>query len=279
MSKHNKKSDKHFRLKDLDRDQKIDRDEYDKVLLERQQRLQRIQQAYLTTGDRAVIVFEGWDAAGKGGTIRRMSWVMDPRSLKVWPISAPTKEDQAKHFLYRFWLKLPAPREIAVFDRSWYGRVLVERIEGFATKDEWKRGYSEIRDFERTLVDSGARIIKIFMDISAETQLKRFADRLENPVKRWKLTLEDFRNRENWDAYTEAIEEMIERTSTDEAPWTVIPSDHKRWARLEALGEINKVLSAGVDLSPPDPDPSLIDLARRELGTQFVDGLDLSSQI
>lgn len=273
--KDNKKDGKRFRLRDLDRDQKVDRDEYEIALAERQRRLQRIQQAYLNTGDRAVIVFEGWDAAGKGGTIRRMSWVMDPRSLKVWPISAPNPEDQAKHFLYRFWMKLPAPREIAVFDRSWYGRVLVERVEGYASKDEWKRGYGEIRDFERTLVDSGARIVKIFLDIAPETQLERFASRMENPVKRWKLTLEDFRNRDNWQAYTDAIEEMIDRTSTEEAPWTVIPSDNKKWARLQALGQINKVLSAGVDLSPSKPGKSLIDLARRELGDDFVDGLDL----
>ena len=264
-----------FKLKELDRDQSIDKDDYEAELAVRQRRLQRIQQAYLATGDRAVIVFEGWDAAGKGGTIRRMGWVMDPRSLKVWPIGAPAEENQAKHFLYRFWLKLPAPSEISVFDRSWYGRVLVERVEGFATREEWKRGFGEIRDFERTLTDSGVRIVKIFMDITPETQLERFAARMENPLKRWKLTHEDFRNREKWDAYAEAIEEMVDKTSTGEAPWTVIPADNKRYARLEALGRINEVLSKGVDLEPASPAPNLLAVAARELGQDFVDKLDL----
>lgn len=273
--KNGKKKSTGFKLKDIDRGRDIGREEYDKELAARQLRLQRIQQAYLATGDRAVIVFEGWDAAGKGGTIRRMGWVMDPRSLKVWPIAAPTRDEQAKHFLYRFWLKVPRPSEISVFDRSWYGRVLVERVEQYATEEEWQRGYGEIRDFERTLIDSGVRIVKIFMDITPEIQLQRFADRLAHPLKRWKLTREDFRNRGNWDAYAEAIEEMVDRTSTEDAPWTVIAADNKRHARLEALGQINKVLSVGVDLTPPPPSKDLLDIAARELGKEFIEKLGL----
>ncbi|WP_061934551.1 polyphosphate kinase 2 family protein [Aureimonas sp. AU22] len=228
----------------------IDRDEYDARLNAVQVRFMEIHQAYLHTGDAAVCVFEGWDAAGKGGTIRRMAAVMDPRGFKVWPIAAPSPEDLRHHYLSRFWQRLPGKGEICVFDRSWYGRVLVERVEGFAKPAEWGRAYDEINGFEKLLTDSGTRMTKVFLYISPDEQLKRFKDRMEDPLKRWKLSYEDFRNRERWSDYEDAANEMLERTSTACAPWLVVPANDKRYARITVLEHIAARLSAGVDLKP-----------------------------
>src|SRR5262249_12712577 len=156
---------------------------------------------YLGTDERAVVVLEGWDTAGKGGLVRRLAWALDPRSLKVHPISAPSEREKAQHYLQRFWERLPQLGEIVVFDRSWYGRVLVERVEQFAMTGEWKRAYREINEFERTLAADGIRLVKIFLHITAEEQMHRFKDRLTNPRKRWKLSYEDFRNRDRWKDY------------------------------------------------------------------------------
>ncbi|MEK9661315.1 MAG: polyphosphate kinase, partial [Alphaproteobacteria bacterium] len=180
---------------------KLDRKEYEKRLKQEQRRLQRIQQSYLHTGDSAVVVLEGHDAAGKGGAIRRMSAELDPRSYKVWPIAAPNEVERQHHYLRRFWTRLPQHGHIAVFDRSWYGRVLVERVEGLAPKHAWKRAYREINEFERLLADNGTRVIKIFLDVSPKVQLDRLRERLKTPRKRWKLSFEDFRNRERRDDY------------------------------------------------------------------------------
>ncbi len=250
-----------FRLSGVDLTQKARKKTYEDKLSQLQLTLQVVQQAYLHTRDKAVIVFEGWDAAGKGGTIRRLSAAMDPRGFKVWPIGAPRPYFKERHYLQRFWECLPANGAIGVFDRSWYGRVLVERVEGFADEDAWKRAYAEINEFERLLADDGARIVKIFLHISAEEQMKRFIARLNDPRKRWKLSHDDFRNREKWDAYTTAIEDMVQRTSTDIAPWRVIPANDKKHARLEALEAIRSVLSEGVDLSPRPADEGIRELA------------------
>jgi polyphosphate kinase 2 (PPK2 family) len=234
-------------------------------LAEQQAKLTKIQHAYLFNGERAVIVFEGVDAAGKGGTIRRIAWALDPRSLHVWPISSPNEIEKRQHYLQRFWNRLPARSQLAVFDRSWYGRVLVERVEGFASKLEWRRAYGEINDFEKQLTDDGIRIVKLFLHISKEEQLRRFEARLRDPLKRWKLSYEDFRNRDKWDDYIAAIQEMFDRTNAPTAPWFAIPSDNKEAARIQALRIIVDRLSDGIDIDATPIDPKIIELARNVL--------------
>jgi polyphosphate kinase 2 (PPK2 family) len=209
--------------------------DYERRLTSLQGVLQLIQQAYLGTSQRAIIVLEGWDTAGKGGVVRRLGWALDPRGFKVNPIAAPDEHERAQHYLQRFWRGLPKKGQIVVFDRSWYGRVLVERVEGFATEPEWRRAYREINEFERALVDSGVRVIKLFLHITAEEQRRRFRNRLIDPVKRWKLTYEDFRNREHWAEYETAIEDMMAETSTKRAPWHLIPANNKPYARIAAF--------------------------------------------
>jgi AMP-polyphosphate phosphotransferase len=222
--------------------------DYEQQLKSLQNKLQMVQQAYLGTGERAVVVLEGWDTAGKGGVVRRLGWALDPRSFKVHPVSAPSSREQAQHYLQRFWERLPQRGEIVVFDRSWYGRVLVERVEGFASLNEWKRAYREINEFERTLVADGIRLVKIFLHITPEEQIRRFRDRLTNPRKRWKLSYEDFRNRDRWKDYEGAIEDMIGRSSTKRARWYLVPANNKPFARLAALSILADQLGKGVDL-------------------------------
>ena len=183
------------------------------------------------------------------------------------PIAAPSDEERAQPYLWRFWRHLPRAGRVTIFDRSWYGRVLVERVEGLARKEEWSRGYREINEFERMLMDDGARIVKLFMHITPEEQLRRFEQRLNDPMKRWKLTYEDFRNRDRRQDYVKAIEEMIERTSTERAPWHVIPGNDKKHARIEALDFITSTLSEGIDLSPRPMDEEAKTLARAVFGS------------
>lgn len=262
-------SKKSFKLDALPTDKSYVGDDAIKRIAELQERLRLIQQAYLSSKRRAVIVFEGIDAAGKGGTIRRLTSYLDPRSCKVWPIGAPSNAEQGRHYLYRFWQRLPEPGTLAIFDRSWYGRVLVERVEGFATQKEWRRAYGEINAFEKMLTDDGARVVKIFLHVTPDEQLKRFEARIRDPLKRWKLTYEDFRNRRNWDGNVAAVEEMIDRTSTKNAPWLVIPANDKKYARVTALESIVDALSAGVDLTPPPLSREVEDAARDLLGLQL----------
>jgi len=257
-SKSAKKNNKAPRLEAVDLSKHLDDEAYERELDKVQHRLMRIQHAYLKSGDSAAIVFEGWDAAGKGGTIRCMSAVLDPRGFKVWPISAPRQYYLNRHYLTRFYERLPPRGAISVFDRSWYGRVLVERIEGFANESDWRRAYREINDFERTLTDHGTRVIKIFLHISPEEQLDRFRKRVLNPEKRWKLSYEDFRNRKKWDAYETATDDMFRETHTPHAPWYAIPSNSKKFARVEALKMIAKRLAAGVDLTPVELAPEIV---------------------
>lgn len=237
-----------------------------------QSELELIQQAYLKTGDRAVIVLQGLDAAGKGGLIRRMGWAMDPRSFRVWPIKGPDEREKRQHYLQRFWDKLPASCEIVVFDRSWYGRVLDERVEKLCTQDQWKRAYREINEFESQLTADGFRVIKIFLAVSRAEQLKRFEGRINNPGKRWKLTYEDFRNRDNWAAYQQAIREMIKQTSSRQAPWHLIDADSKQKSRVEALQIIVDALKEGVNLRPPAVSAEIRKLAIKA-GLQLTDGI------
>lgn len=263
------------RLADADLSLHLDRSKYDRKLLKLQHLLTQIQQAYLFSGKSAVILFEGWDAAGKGGTIRRISAAFDPRSFKVWPIGAPRKYYLERHFLLRFMERMPPNGAITIFDRSWYGRVLVERVEKLTPEKRWKSAYKEINDFERMLHDDDTRLVKLFFHISPEEQLARFEERLRNPLKRWKLSYEDFRNRNHWDDYATAIDEMFERTSTDYAPWHVIPANDKKHARIEAMKIITDTLAKGVDLSPPVIDETVLQAAKEhiELTPSLVESL------
>ena len=244
-------------LGSITKHRKIEFADYERRLSSMQSILQAVQQAYLGTQQRAVIVLEGWDTAGKGGIVRRLGWALDPRSFKVHPISAPSSHERGKHYLQRFWEKLPEHGQIVVFDRSWYGRVLVERVEGLATKREWRRGYEEINQFERLLVEDGIRIAKIFLHISAGEQIRRFKDRVNNPLKRWKLSYEDFRNRERWADYEIAIEDMMEKTSTTRAPWYLVPTNNKLFGRIAAFKILIDRLGKGVNLRPRPLDPEI----------------------
>jgi polyphosphate kinase 2 (PPK2 family) len=247
-----------LRLADVDLSRKLPTDVYLTKLDKLQKKLAQIQQAYLFSDQSAVVVFEGWDAAGKGGTIRRVSMAMDPRSFKVWPIGAPRKYYLARHYFLRFMERLPPTGAITVFDRSWYGRVLVERVEELTPVNRWKAGFREINEFERMITEDGTRLVKLFFHISPEEQLQRFHARLHDPMKRWKLTYDDFRNRGRWDDYVVAIEEMLAKTSTSNAPWCVVPANDKRYARITAMTEIVKHLGRGVDLRAPTLDHSVV---------------------
>jgi polyphosphate kinase 2 (PPK2 family) len=239
---------------------------YERRLKPLQYNLQLVQQAYLGSPLRAVVVLEGWDTAGKGGVVRRLGWALDPRSFKVHPIYAPSSREQVQHYLQRFWEKLPQQGEIVVFDRSWYGRVLVERVEKLATAREWKRAYREINEFERTLTADGIRLVKIFLHITPDEQIRRFKDRLTNPRKRWKLSYEDFRNRERWRDYEVAIEDMMWQTSSKRSPWYLVPANNKPYARLAAFSILTARLGEGVPLEPRPLDPKTVTAASRLLG-------------
>ncbi|HXX94377.1 MAG TPA: polyphosphate kinase [Planctomycetota bacterium] len=212
-----------------------DKDEYEERLKKHQLSLLLLERRIYQKSRRAIIAFEGWDAAGKGGAIRRLTERLDPRGFKVYPIAAPRPEEKAHHYLWRFWQRLPGPGEIAIFDRTWYGRVLVERIEGFARKDEWKRAYDEINQFEKLMVDDGVPVIKFFIHITKKEQLRRFRERVKNPYKDWKIGPEDWRNRKRWKQYERAIDDMFERTDTGSAPWHLVAGNHKWFARTEIL--------------------------------------------
>lgn len=198
-------------------------------------RLLQLQHALKNSRRSAIIVVEGPDAAGKGGAIRRLVERLDPRHLRVYSTVKPTAEEYAHHYMWRFWNKLPCHGEIAIFDRSWYGRVLVERVEKFCTKDEWRRAYREIHEFERMLHDSGVVIIKMWLQITKAEQMARFKKRQDDPLKHWKINEEDWRNRNKWNAYIRCAEDMFAQTSFAFAPWHVIPANYKWYARVKVL--------------------------------------------
>jgi len=222
-------------LQTLDMDVDMDRETYTELLEKHQGRLNHLSHQANAKGLSSILVFEGWDAAGKGGAIRRITAPLDARNYQVIPIAKPTDEEYAHNHLWRFWRHLSRAGRVTIFDRSWYGRVLVERLEGFATEAEWMRGYSEINDFEEQLVDHGIVLIKFWMHITKEEQLKRFKAREKIAYKRWKLTDEDWRNREKWDQYEHAVNDMIARTSTSIAPWTLVEGNSKRFARIKTI--------------------------------------------
>ena len=229
-------------------------------------RLERVQAAHITHRQRSVIMFEGWDAAGKGGIIQRLTASLDPRYFEVWPIAAPNDEEKARHFLWRFWKRLPGNREISIFDRSWYGRVLVERVEGYASEAEWRKGYDEINEFEAQLTGSHTNLVKLFVHVTQEEQDKRFADRLNDPWKRWKTGADDYRNRSKRKQYLAAMEDMFQQTDTRWAPWTVIDGNNKKAARIAAMRHVIETLEAAVPMTPPDLDPAVVKLAHKAFG-------------
>ncbi len=239
---------------------------YKKALAKLQKRLERVHYAHIIHCQRAIVMLEGWDAAGKGGIIERLTAGWDPRFFHVWPIAAPSDEEKAHNFLWRFRRRLPAPREIAIFDLSWYGRVLVERIEGYATEAEWRRGYDEINAFEAEQTAAGTTLVKIFVHITQKQQDKRFRARLEDKWKRWKTGLDDYRNRARRADYLVAMDEMFARTDTPAARWTVIDGNDKKAARLAALAAIADALEANVSMDPPKLDPEVEKVARAALG-------------
>jgi polyphosphate kinase 2 (PPK2 family) len=222
-------------LNSLDMTQAVPKKTFSKKLEELQGRLNRLQRKAESNGVSAILLFEGSDAAGKGGAIRRVTAALDARSYQVIPIAAPTDEERAHHYLWRFWRHLSRAGRVTIFDRSWYGRVLVERVEGFASEADWRRGYSEINEFENELVDSGIVLVKYWLQITPDEQLRRFKERERARYKRWKLTDEDWRNREKWGDYERAVNEMVERTSTRRAPWTLVEANDKYFARLKVL--------------------------------------------
>lgn len=222
-------------LNGVDLNKDIEKSEYKERLKDLQERLGLLHADIHRRKIPVILVFEGWDAAGKGGTIKRLTKPLDPRGYEVIPIAAPNDIERAHHYLWRFWSQFPIAGHMAIFDRSWYGRVMVERIEGFCSEEEWKRAYSEINHMEENLSNEGYLIIKFWLHIDKEEQGKRFKERQENPDKQWKITEEDWRNREKWDKYEKAVDEMIVRTSTAYAPWVVVEANSKKYARIKVL--------------------------------------------
>jgi polyphosphate kinase 2 (PPK2 family) len=229
------------RLDDLEH-KSIEEEDYKPKLKEFQLRLLNLTRELAETRRSLVIIFEGPDAAGKGGAIKRIAERLDPRLLRVHSIIKPTAEEYQHHYLWRFWNKLPPCGQTVIFDRSWYGRVLVERVEGFATEREWKRAYDEINEFERMLADDGAIFVKFYLHISKEEQLFRFKRREADPYKHWKINDEDWRNRRKWEEHNSAAEDMFEKTSTEDAPWSVIPANYKWHARVRTLRTVADAL-------------------------------------
>lgn len=235
------------KLKDVELAGKtIEEEEYRKELKELQDKLGDLHNKLYRKKIPVIITYEGWDAAGKGGNIKRIAGALDPRGYQVQPIASPEPHEKARHYLWRFWTRLPKNGHIAIFDRTWYGRVMVERLEGFCSENDWKRAYNEMNEFEKELKDWGAVIVKFWVQIDKDTQLERFNDRQNNPEKRWKITDEDWRNREKWDKYEKAVDEMLKKTSTTYAPWHILESVDKKYARIKALKivieEIEKAL-------------------------------------
>ncbi len=225
----------------------MEEDEYRKTLKKLQKKLNKLSYKLYKKRIPLIICYEGWDAAGKGGNIKRVASSLDPRDYEVTPIAAPVSYEKNRHFLWRFQKKLPKTGHIAIFDRTWYGRVMVERLEGFCSENAWKRAYNEINEFEAELTDWGAVVVKFWLQIDKDEQLKRFTDRQNTPEKQWKITDEDWRNREKWDKYEVAVNQMIKYTSTKNAPWTIIESNSKYYARIKALETIISAVEDRLD--------------------------------
>jgi AMP-polyphosphate phosphotransferase len=237
--------------------------DYDKTLANLQNRLAELQSLHILHKSRTLIVFEGWDAAGKGGAIKRLTANFDPRYYQVFSISAPSQEEKDKHFLWRFWTKLPGKCDISIFDRSHYGRVLVERVECFCTETEWRRGYDEINEFESQQCDIGTKLIKIFLHVTQDTQDKVLTERLNEPSKRWKVTHDDFRNRAKRSDYLDAMHDMFKHTDTRWAPWKVIDGNNQKAARIAVLEFVIAELTNSVPQEFPVADAEIVKLAQK----------------
>jgi polyphosphate kinase 2 (PPK2 family) len=240
----------------IDLSQTLTQEQYDRSLIKYQVALFKLAYQVYVQQRPVIMVFEGWDAAGKGGAIRRVTEKIDPRGFVVYPIAKPQGDDATHHYLWRFWRRLPETGQIAIFDRSWYGRVMVERIEGFCSEADWKRAYREINYFERQLVDFGTILFKFWLHIGKDEQLRRFESRSDDKLRSWKLTDEDWRNREKWDLYQEAVNEMLLKTSTIGAPWTVVEGNSKLYARIKILRTIVEKLSAELHIDPFETAPA-----------------------
>ena len=238
--------DKRDVLRSLDLTQALGKDDYTKKLSKYQARLNELSREPKFRGRAVVCVFEGNDAAGKGGAIRRVTEALDARMYHVVPVAAPTEEERAQPYLWRFWRQMPRLGHLSIFDRSWYGRVLVERVEGFCSETDWMRAYGEINDFEEQLQKHGVVVVKLWLAISQKEQLARFKERQETAFKRFKITAEDWRNRKKWDAYERAVCDMVDRTSTDVAPWHLVEANDKRFARIKVLRAICDQIEASL---------------------------------
>lgn len=250
-----------IKLKDYESGAKYPGD-YEADLASLQERLSQLFVSNMVHRKQVIIVCEGWDAAGKGGAIQRLVSSCDPRGYRVWPIAAPTVEEKAHHYLWRFWTRMPAAGEVAIFDRSWYGRVLVERVEGLADKAEWRRAYDEINEFESQLAAAGNLIVKLFFHVTHEEQAERLRARLDDPWKRWKVNAEDIRNRARRDDYLKAIEEMFAETDSRWSPWTAIDGNDKKAARIAALTRVADALAGALPKGPPPVSPEMEELAK-----------------
>lgn len=235
------------KLSEISLDKELSEEEYKKELKNLQSKLSELHNRLYRRKIPVVIAYEGWDAAGKGGNIKRITEALDPRGFEVHPIASPLPNEKARHYLWRFWNRLPKTGHIAIFDRTWYGRVMVERLEGFCSENEWQRAYNEINEFEKELSDWGAVIIKFWVQIDKDTQLARFEERQNTPEKQWKITDEDWRNREKWDLYETAVNEMLKKTNTTYAPWHVLESNDKKYARIKALKIVIDAIEAALD--------------------------------
>lgn len=237
-----------IRLEELDQEKSLEQDDYKKQLKKYQLELLNAQLVLAEKKRSVVIVVEGPDAAGKGGAIKRVTERLDPRLVRVYSIVKPTPEENQHHYMWRFWTKLPPRGQVAIFDRSWYGRVLVERVEKFCTEAEWKRAFREINDFEQQLSDDGVIILKFYLQITKDEQLDRFKRREADPYKHWKISEEDWRNRRHWDQHNEAAEDMFEKTSPEHAPWIVIPGNYKWYARVKMVRSVAERISKELKL-------------------------------
>jgi len=248
-----------FRLAELDLDRRLaDEPSYQQKLRKLQLAMLELEEIYRVERRRGIIALEGWDASGKSGAIQRLIEKLDPRWVQVWSIGRPTPEEQGRHYLWRFWQKLPPPGQIAIFDRTWYGRVLVERVEALARPKEWRRAYDEINAFEKMLVDDGVRLVKLFLHISDKEQLRRFRERITTPTKHWKISPEDIRNRARRRDYLAALDDMFELTSTAAARWHVVPAEYKWFGRIAMAKTVVKALGKGIAHGPPALDPEVL---------------------
>ncbi len=235
------------KLADVDLSPVLDDETYKKELKRLQNRLSELHNVIYQKKIPVVLCYEGWDAAGKGGNIRRVAYPLDPRGFDVHPIASPEPHELNRQYLWRFWTRLPRSGHICIFDRTWYGRVMVERLEGFCSEKDWKRAYNEINEFERQLTEWGAVVLKFWIHIDQETQLARFNERQNTPEKQWKITDEDWRNREKWADYEIAVNEMLSKTSTEYAPWFIIESNDKKYARIRTLTIIVEALEKAIE--------------------------------